>query len=277
MEFGTIVIAVAYGLVTGSFLNVCIHRVPERETLWTRSRCPHCRKQIAFYDNVPLLSFLLLRGQCRHCHASISWRYPLIEALTALIFLLAFWRFGLTWNLLPVIPFACMIVVLTFIDLDHMILPDVITLPGALMGLLLCFWQDPVFYADALTARLALSFPQWSHGVIALCGALLGGIAGGGLLWLVAELYFRWRKIEGLGFGDVKMMALVGAFLGWKYALLTIFLGSFSGAIIGGIYIYLKRLDSRYQLPFGVFLGIAALVSLFAGPEILGWYLGFYE
>jgi len=273
-------ITLAYGLVIGSFLNACIWRIPRQESLLTRSHCPQCEGKIPFYDNLPVISYILLLGRCRHCRSRISWRYPAVEIGTAALFLLIVWRFGPTFSLIPAILFASMIIALIFIDFDHMILPDVITLPGLLAGLLLSPWQDTVFFLDSWTAGLTSGWepPDWIPIYIALLGSFLGIIVGGGLLWLVAELYFRVRRIEGLGFGDVKMMAMVGAFLGWKYALLTIFLGSFSGAVIGVLYVRYKKLDMHeHQIPFGVFLGIASLAALLLGPEILEWYLGFYR
>jgi len=268
-----------YGLVAGSFLNACIWRIPRHESMWQRSHCPCCRNKIAFYDNIPIVSYLVLLGRCRSCGARISWRYPLLEFGTAILFLGLLWRFGFSWTLMAVVPFLCMLVALIFIDLEHMILPDIITLPGALAGLLLSVWQDPVFYFDPLLVDLvSKAVPvAWQDRAVAVCGSLLGLLIGGGLLWLVAEVYYRLRKMEGLGFGDVKMMAMVGTFLGWKYTLLTIFLGSFSGAILGMLYIRIRKLDLRHQLPFGVFLGLAAIVVLLFGPEMLGWYLDLFQ
>ncbi len=278
MNFGIAFIFILYGLVAGSFLNACIWRIPRQESLLKRSHCPGCGALIRWYDNIPVISYLRLLGCCRTCKSTISIRYPLVETGTAFLFLALLWRFGPSWVLLPMVPLTCMIVALIFIDLDHMILPDVITLPGALLGLVLSFWQDPVFYSDPLAQSLAAWAlpPDWQGTALPLVGSVLGLIVGGGLLWLVAEVYFRLRKVEGLGFGDVKMMAMVGAFLGWKYVLLTIFLGSFSGALFGLVYIRVRRLDMQFQLPFGVFLGLSALVVLLFGPEILDWYLGFW-
>jgi leader peptidase (prepilin peptidase) / N-methyltransferase len=280
MDPAILCITLAYGLIAGSFLNACIWRIPIQESLLPRSHCPQCGGKIAFYDNIPVISYLLLWGRCRYCRCRISWRYPAVEIGTAAFYVLLVWRFDLSFSLIPAVLFASMLIALIFIDLDHMILPDVITLPGILAGFLLSPLQDPIFFFDSFTSFLTAGWKPagWIPYYTAYLGSFLGLAIGGGLLWAVAEIYFRVRKIEGLGFGDVKMMALVGAFIGWKYALLTIFLGSFSGAVIGLLYVRYKNLDfHRYQIPFGIFLGIAALVTLLTGPEILDWYFTLYD
>lgn len=268
-----------YGLAFGSFLNVCIYRLPLEQSLWARSRCPHCRSAIRFYDNIPVLSYLVLRGKCRSCHEPVSLRYPLVELTTGLLFLATVWAFDLDWPALVNCCFLCMILVLMLIDFDHKILPNIITLPGVLIGLLLSPLQDPGFFMDRLTLWLS-SLPPLGPGyqglVMAYTGSLLGILVGGGMLWLVAEIYFRMRKVEGLGFGDVKMMAMVGAFLGWRYALLTIFLGSVAGSIVGIAIIKLQHKDFRFEMPFGTFLGLGAGICVFFGQMLLDWYLQFY-
>jgi leader peptidase (prepilin peptidase)/N-methyltransferase len=254
MEFlSSPVFGAALGLVVGSFLNVCIHRLPLRESvIWPSSRCPHCRADLKAYDNIPVVSYLLLRGRCRSCGMPISMQYPIVELLTGLLFLAAFILFEpplLYQRLL----FACAMVVLFVIDLEHRILPDVITLPGIILGVLFSFFLPP----------------GWLD-------SLIGLVLGGGSLWLMGEIYFRLRHEEGMGFGDVKMLAMIGAFLGWKLMLLTLVLSSFIGSIVGVAMIVLKRGDMKYALPFGTFLAVGALVSAVAGDHIVTWYASFY-
>ena len=246
--FGAVV-----GLVAGSFLNVCIHRLPTRESLmWPASRCPHCRADVKPYDNIPVLSYVMLRGRCRSCGQPISIQYPIIELLTSALFLAAFLLFDpplLYQRLL----FACAMVVLFVIDLEHRILPDAITFPGMIAGLIFSFFLPP----------------GWLD-------SLIGLVLGGGSLWLMGEIYFRVRHEEGMGFGDVKMLAMIGAFLGWKLMLLTLVLSSFIGSIIGIAVITLKRGDMKYALPFGTFLAVGALVAAVAGDRIVNWYASLY-
>jgi leader peptidase (prepilin peptidase)/N-methyltransferase len=241
----------AVGLVVGSYLNVVIHRLPRQEsTVLPRSRCPHCGVIIRARDNLPLVSFLLLRGRCRNCGAPISWRYPAIEALTAALFVACVEAFGVSWQGVTAAGFAAAMVALAGIDLEHFLLPDVITLPGIAIGLLIALFAD------------------WIHPREALLGALLGG----GALWLLAQAWVVLRHEEGMGLGDVKMLALIGAFLGWHGVIVTVFLGSLAGAIFGLTLIALGRLDLGSRLPFGVFLAGGALVALFAGPFLVDRY-----
>jgi leader peptidase (prepilin peptidase)/N-methyltransferase len=241
----------AVGLVVGSYLNVVIHRLPLRKsTVLPRSRCPHCDAPIRAIDNLPLLSFLVLRGRCRVCKAPISWRYPVIEALTAALFVGCLEAFGISWHALAAVAFGCLLLALAGIDLEHFLLPDVLTLPALAAGLLLSL------RADWITPRQAL----------------LGAALGGGGLWLLAQLWLLLRHEEGMGLGDVKMLAMVGAFLGWQGVIVTVFLGSLVGAIVGLTLIAAGRLDLGSRLPFGVFLAGGAMVALFAGPAIVARY-----
>ncbi len=266
------------GLVIGSFLNVVIARVPAGESVVSpRSRCPHCSTPIAFYDNIPLLSYALLRGKCRHCGENISLLYPALEFLTGVAFAAAYWRFG--WN--PAFPlnaaFFSALIALTFIDLYHRILPDVITLPLIVAGLCFSYFQDPAVIESRLTVRLFNLDAPWQRIATHAADSLLGILLGGGALWLVAVLYLKLRKIEGMGMGDVKLMAAVGAFLGWTLAWLTIFIGSFLGAVIGSAYMAAQKKGMRYELPFGTFLGFAAIASALWGPDLIDWYSSFYR
>lgn len=257
---------IGVGLAVGSFLNVCIHRIPRGESiLRPRSRCPHCLHPIAPWHNIPLLSYLLLRGRCAYCRQRISWIYPVVELLTASLFYTLYLQFGWTPPLLVNALFVSLLVVLVFIDLYERILPDLFTLGGTLAGFLLAPFQSPRYF----TSWAAEPASAGSH----YLASLLGILVGGGFLWAVAVLYQKLRKREGMGFGDIKMMAMVGAFLGWKYAWLTIFAGSLLGAVFGSLYILAWRRGRYYALPFGTFLGAGALLALFWGPQLLHRYL----
>ncbi len=254
------------GLVTGSFLNVCIHRLPRRESvIRPRSRCPNCSKPISAGDNIPVLSFLLLKGRCRSCHQRISLRYPLVEAATAALFVAAWMRFGWSSTFVVSCLFLALILTLTVIDLYHRILPDVLTFGGLAAGVVLSPLQDPDFFHWEAEPT---SLPAWDH----LGFSLLGAVSGGGCLWLIATLYRRFSGVDGMGFGDVKMTAMLGAFLGWRCAWLSVFLGSVVGAVAGAIYMRARSEGRSYPLPFGTFLGVAAAAVALWGPEILRWY-----
>lgn len=247
--------AVLFGLAWGSFLNVVIHRLPRGQSLVRpRSRCPSCGKPVAAYDNLPLLSYIVLGGRCRWCKAGISARYPLVEASVAAASLVSFLRHGASLEYLAELLFVAAMLALVFIDYDHQILPNAITLPGTAIA-------------------LALSGPRES---LSFMDALLGATVGAGLLFLVSEAYFRVRKIEGLGFGDVKMMGMVGAFLGWKGVLLTLFLGSLSGTLAGIFVLAARGGDMRTKLPFGTFLGLSAIATVYLGPPFISWYSGLF-
>jgi len=273
------VIAGVFGAIIGSFLNVVIHRVPNEESIvFPNSRCPSCGAVIAFYDNIPVLSYVLLGAKCRKCKEHISFRYPAVELLTALLFV------GVAWHdkLSPALPFdlvfASALLALVFIDAEHMILPNVITYPGI---------------AFALVARVAIpliagtphfdDIPSLSHGalagmpvwVVSLVGALIGALIGGGSLWLMGWTWEKLRGIEAMGLGDVKMMFMVGAYLGWRLTILTIFVGVLSGSVIG-ILLMARQGQKNMQmlLPFGVFLGLGAIAALLFGAPLVEWYAG---
>jgi leader peptidase (prepilin peptidase)/N-methyltransferase len=268
---------ILFGLVIGSFLNVCIVRLPRNESVvFPSSRCPNCGNAVKPYDNIPVVSYLLLGGKCRSCKSAISWQYPMVEGLTALTFWVTFCLLGFQLKTLVLLIFFSGIIVLIFIDLNHRILPDIITLPGTLVGLMLSLLV-PV--QDG-TARLVVSLSGFTveHPMLfSFLDSFIGALVCGGFLWLVAEAYLRIRRMEGLGFGDIKLMAMVGAFLGVRLALLTIMLGSFLGAVIGLIYIKLAGKDARYELPFGSFLGLAAILSALQGARLIGQYTGVFR
>ena len=246
------IISIIFGAVVGSFLNVCISRLPKEESIVTPgSHCPHCQKPIKFYDNVPLVSYILLNGRCRYCKESISIQYPLVEGITALVSLILFMRFGPTLSYLFYFSFVAALIVISVIDLYHQIIPDVISLPGIGVGLL-----------------ASLAIPQ-----INFIDSLIGALLGGGSLFIVATLYQWLFKREGMGGGDVKLLAMIGAFLGWKAVILTILLGSLIGSIAGIIIMVSKGKDFKYAIPFGPFLSLGGVISLFYQNEIIFWYL----
>jgi len=246
------IVSIIFGAIVGSFLNVCIYRLPRGESIITPgSHCPHCQTPIRFYDNIPLVSYLLLNGKCRHCKAIISLQYPLVEGVTALSSFLLFTKFGPSWGYLFYFSFVASLIVITVIDLYHQIIPDVISLPGIGIGLL-----------------ASLVLPKMTF-----LNSLLGALLGGGSLFLVATLYHWLFKREGMGGGDVKLLAMIGAFLGWRAVILTILLSSLIGSITGVIVMVAKRKDFKYAIPFGPFLSLGAVISLFYGEKIIVWYL----
>ena len=243
-------------MLIGSFLNVCIYRLPrDLSVVSPRSFCPECEAPITWYDNIPLLSFILLRGRCRKCAKRISWRYPVVELLTGIFFFAAVYLRGLTGPAIHFAVFAAIIVELVFSDLEERILPDEFTLGGAALGI--------VFAALWPSGFGLLQFFFWSAHqprLLAAADALLSALFCSGTLWLVGAIYQKLRHREGLGLGDVKMFATVGAFLGLSYALMGFFVGSVLGSVIGLSYILIARKDaSSYPLPFGTFLGVGAI------------------
>jgi leader peptidase (prepilin peptidase)/N-methyltransferase len=242
------------GAVVGSFLNVCIYRLPAGESIaYPASRCPVCRTPIRWYQNIPILSYLLLRGRCASCRSGISVRYPLVEALTGLLFVLVLQRFGLQWATAVFWLFAAALVVITFIDLDHQIIPDAISLPGIAFG----------FFCSLVLPSLS-----WTD-------SLLGILAGGGSLYLVAAGYELLTKKEGMGGGDIKLLAMLGAFLGWQAVLPIIFLSSLMGTCVGVPLMLVRKADGGLPIPFGPFLAAAAMIYLLWGPPLIRWYLSF--
>ena len=270
----TTAIVLLFGLVIGSFLNVCILRIPEGKSIVSpASACPKCGAHVRPYDNIPVLSYLILRGKCRSCKTKISPMYPLVEALTALLFYACYRAFGLTPEALKWAVFSCLMIVLVFTDLRERILPDVINFSGFAMALALSFFTSPVDGTAAFLVRHTFASAALPVPVLSFLDALLGGALGSGLLWLVSEAYFRLRGHEGMGLGDVKMMLMAGAFLGAKRTLLTIFAGSVLGSFLGVAFILARRKGSDYELPFGSFLGMAALLVVFFGTPAINWYL----
>jgi len=248
-------IVTAFGLVVGSFLNVCIYRLPRRESVsWPGSHCTLCNRPLAWYENIPIVSWLWLRGRCRTCRQGISAIYPIVEAITGAVFLAAYALYGLSPLFVVRVVFASAMIVLFAIDLQHRILPNVITVSGIVIGFVASLWLPPGW---------------WS--------SLLGLVLGGGVLFALGEAYYRARGVEGMGMGDVKMLAMIGAFLGWPLMLLTLILASFTGAVFGVAVIASGRGGRTAALPFGTFLAVGALIAAVAGDPIITWYFGFYR
>ena len=263
------------GAMIGSFLNVVIHRLPrEQSIVFPNSTCPRCRASIKAYDNIPILSFLILRGQCRSCGAPISARYPAVEALTALLFAAVTWHDGVSFILAFDLAFTASIVALLFIDAEHMILPNAITYPGILFALItrvvVPYVAGPSHFDDL--PNLIIVFPNYPVPLVSLIGAAIGALAGGGSLWLMGFLWEKLRGVEAMGFGDVKMMFMVGAYLGWRLTILTILIGAFTGSLAGIAVMMRRGRNLQMMLPFGIFLGIGSIVSLLAGSRIIAWY-----
>ena len=255
------IFALTVGLVLGSFLNVCICRLPLGESVVSpRSRCPQCKTLIPWYHNIPVVSWFALRGVCRSCSARISWRYPLIEAIGGGVVLVLWRHFGATGGFLIAAGFTLALVVLFFTDWDHQLLPDAVTLTGFATGLAVA-WINPFLGPG----------PGWSR----LWAAVGGAALGSGLLWGVGALYGKLRGVEAMGMGDVKMMAMVGAFAGPVGVLFTIFAASLGGAAIGLLLIPVRGRNLQDKLPFGCFLAPAALVALLFGRQAVGAYFDF--
>ncbi len=268
-----LVVGFALGSCVGSFLNVCIHRLPAEESVvWPRSRCPHCTAPIAWYDNLPLLSWLWLGARCRRCRGRISVRYPLVEAATGALAVLALATFGPTPRALVAFVFTAALLLVTAIDLDHLFIPDEVSLPGILVGLGAALLPDGIGLADAV----------------------LGVVLGGGILWAIAWGYERLTHVEGMGFGDVKLLAMIGAFLGWQAIPAVLVIASVSGTLVGlgtmiarspgrasrrvvarfglrALLPHLQRTARRTAIPFGPFLALGALVATYMPATALPW------
>lgn len=244
--------ALVTGMVVGSFLNVCICRLPKGESVVSPpSHCPQCDYRIRWYDNIPLFSYLLLRGKCRGCGMHISIRYPLVELLNGLLTLALFLRFGATLPFLVLFLFCSALVVITFIDLEHQIIPDEISLPGIVIGFICSFFLPNISWLNSL----------------------LGILLGGGSLLLVAYGYQWLTGKEGMGGGDIKLLAMMGAFLGWKSILFIIFASSLVGSLIGITIMLVQKKDSKLAIPFGPYLALGAVLYIFYGRQIIHWYL----
>ena len=241
------------GAMVGSFLNVCIYRLPlGRSIAWPASACPSCKRPLSWYENVPVLSYAILGGRCRTCKTSLTIRYPLVELITAAFFAWAWWEYGPTPLLASRLVLGCVLLTLFAIDLEHHLLPNAITLPAIVVGFVFSFFTEPGWLAS-----------------------LLGILFGGGILYAIAEAYYRIRHEEGLGMGDVKMLAMIGAFVGWKLTILTLMMASFCGTIVGVGLIISGRGTMKYALPFGTFLALGAAIAATVGPALLDWSLAY--
>ena len=293
----------AFGLIFGSFLNVCIYRLPRGlSVVAPRSACPNCGKPIAFYDNIPVLSWIILGARCRHCKIHISPRYAAVELLTAALFLLCYWHFGLSLAMLKCTVLAFLLLGLIFTDAETHLLPDKMTLPGLVLGLIFSL-MVPVNDLASLILPGVINMPlssDLSWRLFSLFDSLLGAAIGAGFLYGAGVIYLRWRGVEGMGFGDVKLMGLIGSFLGLRLTVLTIFAASMAGSLFGlwtVFAVWIKRVQRRkrvfhesgpaarrnawgsavvalrrHQMPFGVFLGSMGLVAFLFGQQFLHWY-----
>ncbi len=250
-----------FGAVIGSFLNVCIARIPKRESIVSPpSYCPLCKTPIRFYDNIPLISYLFLRGRCRFCGGPISPRYFIVELLMASLAVALFYRFGLRPAFFVYFIFVASLIVVAFIDLRARIVPDMVSLPGIGLGLV-----------SAIVSR-QLSSEPWPT-IPSPLNSFLGILIGGGILLAVAWIYQVFTGKEGMGGGDIKLLAMIGAYLGGPSVLLTLFFASLSGSIVGLTFMFVKGVDSKYALPFAPFLCLGALSSLFFGRVVFSLYL----
>lgn len=246
------VFAFIFGAAIGSFLNVCIYRIPAGESIVKPpSQCPRCHHPIRFYDNIPIASFIVLRARCRDCGEKIPWRYPLVELITAILALLLFIKFGLTLNFLVFFIFTAVLIAISFIDLDHQIIPDVLSLPGI-----------PIFF---LAAIFIVKLP-WLE-------ALIGLLVGGGVLLTIAFVYELITKREGMGGGDIKLLVMIGGFLGWKSLIFILLFSSLAGAVVGITAMIIKKQDTKYAVPFGPFLSLAAIAYIFWGDVFIQFLL----
>ena len=249
-----LLIAGLLGAIIGSFLNVCIYRLPRQESIaWPGSHCTRCAHPIAWYDNIPIVSYVVLVGQCRHCGVRIPFRYPIVEILNALGYVGLFWFFGPSWAAAAYGLLFSALIVVAGTDISHKIIPNAVTFPGIIVGLVCSATVLPLGFLDSM----------------------LGLLVGGGILWLLAWASPYLFGKEGMGGGDIKLLAMIGAFLGWKPALITIMLGSLLGSLVGVTLIAAQVIKREDYIPFGPFLVCGALVALFFGQSLLDWYQGF--
>jgi len=255
LMFSIVSMVFVFGLIVGSFLNVCIARIPHGESVVRpRSKCPRCGTLIRWYQNIPVASYVVLRGKCAHCSAKISLRYPLVELLNALLYALVIWYYGFSWATPIYWVFASMLIVVTFIDLDFQIIPNVISLPGIVLG----FCLSPL-----------IPWLGWQD-------SLIGIVVGGGCLWVIAVVYMLIAKTEGMGMGDVKLLAMIGGFLGYKALLPVILISSVVGSIVGIVLIGLSGKGRKLEIPFGPYLSLGAVLVLIWGDRMVDWYFSLF-
>lgn len=267
-----LILSFIVGSMVGSFLNVCVYRLPRNESIVKpRSRCPKCGNSIAWYDNIPVISWLVLGAHCRHCHEVISWQYPLVEAITGALFAGVFWRFGFCIASPVYMLLAAGLVLVTFIDLTHWIIPNEVTIPGVFIGL--------------GCALAGMFYPATGFVETDILSALIGMVIGGAVLYSLDKITVLLLRKPGMGFGDVKLLAMLGAFLGWKNVILVIVVASLVGSAVGIVMVLIHRgkadenrpsdLPKGHYLPFGPYLCIAGLVALFFGNDLINAYLGY--
>ena len=255
MYYGINVILIfILGLIVGSFCNVCIYRIPRNESvIYPASHCPNCHTDILAKDNIPLLSYLLLKGRCRNCGIKIFIQYPIVEFLTGLIYVIIYLIYGFSIQSLIYIILLSALIIIAFIDLNKQIILDVISLPGIVIGLILSFFVPYISFINSA----------------------LGVLVGGGIIFIIGLAGSVIFKKEAMGGGDVKLAAMIGAFLGWKYTIITLFLGFFLGALVG-IFLILSKIKSKEDVvPFGPFIALGSFITLLWGEKILSWYVGF--
>ncbi len=244
-----------FGLVFGSLANVCVYRIPRRESVaFPGSHCPRCGHDIDWYDNIPLISWLFLKGRCRHCQGAIAWRYPLLELIMGISWAALAWHFGPTPHLLIALVLFFLLWVLSVIDLETGLLPNALTFPGIALGLMFSWWLG--------------------SGLQGLQDAVIGTAAGYGVFWLVARVFLLLTGREGMGYGDFKLLAMLGAFMGWQALPFIIFASSLVGALIGSLFLLLARRGFRTEIPFGPYLAAAGMIWFLWGGSILDWYAG---
>ena len=244
--------SIFFGFILGSFLNVCIYRIPiKKSIIKPPSSCPLCGTGINFYDNIPVVSWLVLRGRCRNCYGHISVRYPAVEAIAGIISLALFLRYGLTLSYFLDLTFMLALIVVSFIDFDHMVIPDVISIPGIIVGVIASFLLPDL---------------KWT-------ASLIGIVAGGGILFITAFMFEKITGKEGMGGGDIKLLAMIGAWLGWKLLPVIILIAALTASICGGLLMLLSKKDSQTRIPFGPFLSYAAIACFFFGNDIMAWYI----
>ena len=258
MSINTVMLIFTFvmGISLGSFMNVCIYRLPlGKSIIWPPSSCPRCGERVKIYDNIPILSYVILMGKCRYCKEPISWQYPLVELAAGLLSLALFIRYGLTYQYFMYLIFTLDLFIISFIDLRHKIIPDVLSLPGILVG---------------LAASFALLDIKWLDSII-------GILVGGGTLYLIGFLYKLLTGKEGMGGGDVKLLAMIGAWMGWRALPLIVLMASASGTLAAIVFILHSGKGFRTRIPFGPFLSLGAVTYLFLGDELTRWYIGLFK
>lgn len=266
------IVVFVFGMCIGSFMNVCIYRLPESQSIvHPRSRCPKCGSSIKSYDNIPVFSYIVLKGKCRNCRTPISLRYPMIEILTGFSALCVFHKFGLNLEALIYFVLIASLIVVTFIDIDHRIIPNIISVPGIPVGFVAAF-------ADRINMAV-FSLPDWMNGFFSYLHlplmarhSILGILAGGGGLAAVSLTYYLITKKEGMGMGDIKLLAMIGAFIGWEGVLFTIFFASALGSVVGIAIALYTRENLKLAVPFGPFLSLGAITYIFFGTWLFQLY-----